>query len=65
MNTKTTFKVGDRVKQYATHPDRDYVGFVEYVALSTTPPEYRVRWHGGYASWEIETDLEKAPEAAP
>lgn len=59
----TKFKLGDRVKQHATHPDRDYFGHVERIAINIDPPEYSVRWHRGYASWEIETDLEPAPAA--
>jgi len=62
--TDPKFKIGDRVKQHATHPDRDYFGVIQYVELSTSPPEYQVRWHRGYASREVETDLQPAPPKA-
>jgi hypothetical protein len=52
------FKIGDRVKQPATHPDREYSGFVERVNRDLRTPEYFVRWDRGNASWEIETDLQ-------
>lgn len=62
-STEAAFKLGDRVKQHVTHPDRDYLGFVERVAINVDPPEYFVRWHRGFASWEIETDLQAEPTA--
>lgn len=64
MNTEAKFKIGDRVQQHATHPDRTYVGFVERIALTGLPkPGYFVRWHRGYASWEVEADIEPSPAA--
>lgn len=47
--------VGDKVRQHATHPHRDYDGVIERVNGDLV----YVRWHKGFGSWENVKDLTK------
>lgn len=57
--------VGDRVRR--SDDEKPHVGVIETIRPSRTAPDVRVayvRWHKGYASWELVANLVLAGEGA-